>query len=966
MKKTLYALLFILSTLFGNAQQMLLEEHFNFNSGDSLVKNGWYSHSGTGTFPIRVHSEGLALQKTLYRGNGIGKAARVSNNGSDENRPFSSYPDTGNIYASFLLKVHGQVTSLNQGYFLHLGDYTNITSPTFTSTSTAFRGRTFITTGSSADKFKLGLAFNATAFPVNVGVDATSDLDTGVTYLVVLKYSFIPGANNDSVRLYVFKDGDDIRTEPKTPACGPLGRTGTVPDMPKAQYLALRQYATNPNMIIDGIIVRNNWDIAIKRVSLTEPSNNLNFNLQGKATDTATVKWKALKNSPGTITYTWQFSKRSNVDFNNPLVSFKSGSAGADTILKLDFAKIDQILIGEGINFGDTLKGVWRVVADNGHYVLPSDSFNLNIIRGYLSKPFSSFNLTSPVSGARLEVAKDAMINAEINWQQTTYGTYPVTYQWVAALSGGNINKPLLKFQSNNNGKDNKLTISYRDLDSILVSLGVPSGDSVTLDWSVLAKADKDSQLAANIWTVKIVRSAPIIASSLVSPIDNALLNVSGDRNDQVQIKWTKVKNTSQVISYTWQFSSKSNINFSSPLLSIVSNNSGSDTSLTLTYGAIDAALASLNVKTGDTVKGVWRVVSSFAGNDLPSVDTFDIQLVRGNVFFPFKDFSLLTPANKSVVLLAGNMNQTAQITWGKTTAGTYPVTYKWIAVPKGGNLNNPVLSFNSNKSGLDSVLTLSYKSIDSLLVNVGINPGDSLTLDWTVIASAKDSIKRANEVWSITLVRDLADFNLLTPADKTVILLTGNLNQTAQITWENSSAGTNTTTYKWIAVPKGGNLNTPALSFNSNNNGINNSLTLSYRAIDSLLVSLNVKPGDSLTLDWTIVATVKNKTKQAKNVWSITLKREKAASNKLPVFNKVISIYPNPTSGLASLSINDNNFKNYKISITNNFGQEMLPNIASNIDGLTIDLSNYANGFYFIRMSQGNEVYSAKIILNK
>ena len=259
MKKIYLFILFCLGISFANAQQVFLTENFNFATDSLLQRNGWYSHSNGTTNPIKATNGGLSLTKTVYPGNGIGNAAAVSNTGSDENKPFSSYPNSGNVYASFLVRVN----KVSPGYFFHLGEYSTPTSPTFTALSTNFRARTSVDTGSTKSKFKLGLAFNA-----NIASGLTGDLDTGVTYLVVVKYKFVSGASNDSVSMFVFADGSDISAEPAKPTLGPYA--GTAIDMTNAQAVVLRQYSATQNIVVDGIIAQSTWNFATTPVASTQ------------------------------------------------------------------------------------------------------------------------------------------------------------------------------------------------------------------------------------------------------------------------------------------------------------------------------------------------------------------------------------------------------------------------------------------------------------------------------------------------------------------------------------------------------------------------------------------------------------------------------------------------------------------------------------------------------------------------
>ncbi len=100
----------------------------------------------------------------------------------------------------------------------------------------------------------------------------------------------------------------------------------------------------------------------------------------------------------------------------------------------------------------------------------------------------------------------------------------------------------------------------------------------------------------------------PVITSTdtlhLISPATNASVLVEKNNPTAIDISWSK---HDSCLTYVW----KADLiigNFSKPLLSIPSNNNGSDTVLTVTSGLIDAQLAGLGIKEGDSVTIKWTV----------------------------------------------------------------------------------------------------------------------------------------------------------------------------------------------------------------------------------------------------------------------------------------------------------------------------------------------------------------------
>jgi hypothetical protein len=722
------------------AQNPLLVEHFDYTSGDNLQNNGWYGHSAGTTNPIKVSNGGLSWSKTAYLGSGIGNAAAVSNTGSDENKPFSSWVDSGNVYTAFLFKVNKVVTTSTQGYFFHVGEYANNSVPVYTAISSAFRARTYVVPGSSTRKFRLGLAFNSSTAPSSAGVNMTSDLDTGVTYMAVVKYHFIPGsATNDSVSLFLFADGDDITAEPAKPTLGPLA--GDQTDVSFIQFAALRQFNAGQGITVDGIIARTDWNwVATNNPvapKLVGPANNASLRVNGPASTPVTINWTAAQNFPSAV-YEWQADARAISGFNPAALALASDNSGKDTTLSLNFGALDQVLAGLGLKVGDTLKAVWRVRAVSSGDTLYSDTFAIDLIRGYMVAPLSRFNLLAPADKTSLTVAAGQPQQAVIRWNAAKAGTLPVTYQWLAIAKGGSFASPAVSLASDNSGSDTTLTVTLGALDNLLASLGLQQGDSIDLQWTVRAAADTQRLDASQIWDIRLKRSTKDLGSiSNLSPPDNFSLRVNGPASTPVSISWTSAAKLSNV-SYTWQADLRALDKYAPPALALASDNSGADTTLSLNFGVIDQVLASFGLKVGDTLKAVWRVraVSSSSADTIYS-ESFAIDLIRGYMVAPLSSFGLVSPADGASLTVKPSQPDLVDIIWRKSTAGTLPVTYRWVAILPGGNFNTPTFSFPSNNSGKDTVFTVSYGGIDALLVSQGLKPGDSVTLQWAVVATA-------------------------------------------------------------------------------------------------------------------------------------------------------------------------------------------------------------------------------------
>ena len=112
-----------------------------------------------------------------------------------------------------------------------------------------------------------------------------------------------------------------------------------------------------------------------------------------------------------------------------------------------------------------------------------------------------------------------------------------------------------------------------------------------------------------------------VIAPSfrLIAPANAVDVTVDANDNTPIVISWEALENA---VAYSWKIVA-ANGDFSKPALRIASDNSGKDTTLSLTSGAIDAALAGLSIPVGVKVDLKWTVTAYYASGDSLYADTF-------------------------------------------------------------------------------------------------------------------------------------------------------------------------------------------------------------------------------------------------------------------------------------------------------------------------------------------------------
>jgi hypothetical protein len=179
----------------------MLTEDFYYTVGDSLRgKNGWDVYYGGA--PLFVDS--LSLSYTGYNGSAQGRAMRITGGAGSQSlyRPFPSIGDT-TVYLSFMTNFAG--TNAVQGYFVSLANLN----------SGNYRALVYAKIESGNLQFGLRATLSGT-----LQFDTTK-YSTGKTYLLVVKYQYVAGDNNDEISLFVLSSGIPV-TEPNRPNVGPI------------------------------------------------------------------------------------------------------------------------------------------------------------------------------------------------------------------------------------------------------------------------------------------------------------------------------------------------------------------------------------------------------------------------------------------------------------------------------------------------------------------------------------------------------------------------------------------------------------------------------------------------------------------------------------------------------------------------------------------------------------------------
>ncbi len=262
--KNKISLLLILSLLILTSlvnAQILLNENFDYPLGDSIGAHGWTTFNGGSTNVLTVTSPGLTF--TGYPLSNIGLSTTLNAFGQDAYKNLSIPVDSTNangtsLYLSFMANV---TSAQNGDFFIGFMPLDSV----------------FIFSGRVNARFRngnlnFGITKGAPASDTNVaGIWTTGNYSLGTTYLIILKYTFVSGARNNLLSLFVLTSG--LPSSEPSPTVGPL----TFPSADPANLgrVAIRQGGSTiaPVLILDGIRVARTWtkinSVSVENISST-------------------------------------------------------------------------------------------------------------------------------------------------------------------------------------------------------------------------------------------------------------------------------------------------------------------------------------------------------------------------------------------------------------------------------------------------------------------------------------------------------------------------------------------------------------------------------------------------------------------------------------------------------------------------------------------------------------------------
>ena len=285
-----------------------LAESFDYAEGNLYGNGKWVKYGKKTTAPIQVAKSPLTFAG--YQDNAAGNAVRLTKESGEYCQVLFRDKGTdaakGTVYYSALVNVSELPSGSRTAAFMALTGANSLDATKFGDAEAGSEGAGLFAQA-SGEGFKLGVSRNV----ANLGNVKTSvawadeECALGTTYLVVVKYEIVDGADNDRISLWINPAKGDAE-----PTASVVADEESAESLADVRGIELRQgsssVAKTPVVVIDEVRVASTWDeiftpakadaVETPEITITDMSADFGKVYKGLTyTKTINVKGKNLK-----------------------------------------------------------------------------------------------------------------------------------------------------------------------------------------------------------------------------------------------------------------------------------------------------------------------------------------------------------------------------------------------------------------------------------------------------------------------------------------------------------------------------------------------------------------------------------------------------------------------------------------------------------------------------------------------
>ena len=216
--------------------------------------------------------------------------------------------------------------------------------------------------------------------------------------------------------------------------------------------------------------------------------------------------------------------------------------------------------------------------------------------------------LVSPENNASFDLNRSS--NVVFSWNEAVCSCEAAVSYQIVFFESDDLTNPIISLASDNEGWDNRATLSKDLLDQIAENAGIPSGETAYLQWAVYAMEDgaNSKTISREIRNISIIRfdDTPARVNALITPVDN--FTVSLDTVENILFSWEAAQfNGVGNVKYELLLILKGG-DFNDPLFDTVSGNQGTATSIQFPASRLDDIAASTGIDENGDMNITWAV----------------------------------------------------------------------------------------------------------------------------------------------------------------------------------------------------------------------------------------------------------------------------------------------------------------------------------------------------------------------
>ncbi|MEQ9064139.1 MAG: LamG-like jellyroll fold domain-containing protein [Vicingaceae bacterium] len=336
--------------------------------------------------------------------------------------------------------------------------------------------------------------------------------------------------------------------------------------------------------------------------------------------------------------------------------------------------------------------------------------------------------------------------------------------------------------------------------------------------------------------------------------------------------------------------------------------------------------------------------------------------------------FSLLNPVNPTTLNLQGMATQTVDFNWtASVVGGSAAPKYKVHLDYDTADFSSPLKTYPTTNNNLDTFASVSFQDLASLMNQLNLEYGQTLSAQWTAEAYAGPLSKYASSPHDISITRGILssdfvfNFFVIAPTNYDSIVAVDGVPGTAVFNWTRakSTAGGDMD-YELQFAGHSGVFSNPVGVFSSDNNAIDTLASLSHSDLVIMLKSLNLQSGQVFLFKWRAKASIGSLDAYSSDSQYVYMSWEENPFIGIKEGSDLeFTVWPNPASDRLLVEISKNLSADVSLTLFDFSGKAVRTWLKTRKGNISLSLIGLRPGYYTLELATPDIRGRQKIIIN-